>query len=127
MVQPCAAMMRVRLKFNPNDMKGGYTTKKQFSYYLFIHNIASFIVDKMQIETIQEGDGIKPLKGQNMTVHYTGWLKSNGEKFDSSRDRDGPFHFTVGEGQVIRGWDKLLLQTMSLGSRVKATIPPVRS
>ena len=81
----------------------------------------------MQIETIQEGDGTKPIKGQNITVHYSGWLKSNGEKFDSSKDRDGgPFHFTVGEGQVIRGWDKLLLKTMSLGSRVKATIPPVR-
>ena len=81
----------------------------------------------MQIETIQEGDGTKPLKGQNITVHYTGWLKNNGEQFDSSRDRNEAFHFTVGEGQVIRGWDQLLLQTMSLGSRVKATIPPVRS
>ena len=84
-------------------------------------------LDKIQIENIQEGDGTKPEQGQNITVHYTGWLKSNGEKFDSSRDRNEPFRFTVGVGQVIRGWDQLLLQTMSLGSRVKATIPPVRN
>ena len=79
----------------------------------------------MKIEKIQEGDGTKPVKGQNLTVHYIGWLKSNGDKFDSSRDRNRTFHFAVGESQVIRGWDKLLLQNMSLGSRVKATIPPV--
>ena len=86
-----------------------------------------FLLENIKIETIQEGDGTKALKGQNITVHYTGWLKSNGEKFDSSRDRKEPFHFTVGEKQVIRGWDQLLLQNMTLGSRIKAIIPPVRN
>ena len=49
----------------------------------------------------------------------------DGVKFDSSRDRDTPFTFVLGEGKVIRGWDQIL-QNMNLGSRVQATIPPVR-
>ena len=79
----------------------------------------------MKITILKEGDGNTPVKGQNVTVHYTGWLKKNGKKFDSSRDRNKEFHFVVGEGNVISGWDQLV-QNMSLGSRVKATIPPVR-
>ncbi len=76
----------------------------------------------LQIDTITEGTGPQPQKGQKVTVHYVGTLE-NGTKFDSSRDRGKPFDFTVGVGQVIPGWDKALMQ-MKVGEKAKLTIPP---
>ncbi len=57
-----------------------------------------------------------------MSVHYTGWL-TDGTKFDSSLDRDEAFAFTLGAGQVIRGWDEGV-KGMRIGGRRKLTIPP---
>eukprot|EP00943_MAST-04B_sp_MAST-4B-sp1_P007299 g7299.t1 len=77
----------------------------------------------VEIETITKGDGETfPKKGDKLTMHYTGTLKDNGAKFDSSRDRDSPFVFSIGVGQVIKGWDQGIMQ-MSLGQRAKLTIP----
>jgi len=55
-------------------------------------------------------------------VHYTGWL-TDGTKFDSSVDRGQPFQFSIGQGQVIRGWDEGVM-TMKVGGKRKLTIPP---
>lgn len=63
----------------------------------------------LQIEDTLVGDGAEACRGQQVTVHYTGWLWVNnqqGAKFDSSLDRRDPFEFTLGAGMVIRGWDE---------------------
>lgn len=69
----------------------------------------------------QEGSGPKPQAGQKVTVHYTGYL-TNGNKFDSSVDRGQPFSFTLGKGQVIKGWDEGIAM-LSPGAKAKLIIP----
>jgi FKBP-type peptidyl-prolyl cis-trans isomerase len=77
---------------------------------------------EVQIEKIASGNGAAPKKGETVTVHYTGTF-TDGKKFDSSVDRDEPFAFVLGAGQVIAGWD-LAVATMKIGDKVKLTIPP---
>jgi len=77
---------------------------------------------ELQVETITEGSGAPAEAGKTVTVHYTGWL-TDGSKFDSSVDRDDPFVFVLGAGQVIPGWDQGVA-TMREGDKVKLTIPP---
>src|SRR3984957_4648008 len=76
----------------------------------------------MKIEKITSGNGTSPKKGDTVSVHYTGWL-TDGAKFDSSVDRNDPFAFVLGTGQVIKGWDEGVA-TMKVGDKVKLTIPP---
>lgn len=77
---------------------------------------------ELKIEKIVNGNGPAPRSGDTVSVHYTGTFV-NGEKFDSSVDRDEPFAFVLGAGQVIAGWD-LGVATMRVGDKVKLTIPP---
>ncbi|MBX3662395.1 MAG: FKBP-type peptidyl-prolyl cis-trans isomerase [Burkholderiales bacterium] len=74
------------------------------------------------IEDLVTGDGAEASAGQEVTVHYTGWL-TDGRKFDSSKDRNDPFVFPLGGGRVIRGWDEGV-QGMKVGGTRKLTIPP---
>jgi peptidylprolyl isomerase len=75
------------------------------------------------------GEGTEAQAGQYVTVHYTGWLfdknapENKGAKFDSSRDRDEPFDFPLGEGHVIQGWD-MGVQGMKVGGQRTLVIPP---
>jgi FKBP-type peptidyl-prolyl cis-trans isomerase len=80
------------------------------------------MANDLKIEKLATGAGPKPQAGQTVTVHYTGWF-TDGRKFDSSVDRDEPFAFVLGEGQVIAGWDAGVA-TMAVGDKVKLTIPP---
>eukprot|EP00483_Globobulimina_turgida_P002665 UN02670 len=65
---------------------------------------------------------IKSRKGDKLSMHYVGTLRKDDSKFDSSRDRDSPFEFTLGSGQVIKGWDQGLVD-MCAGEIRKLTIP----
>ena len=75
------------------------------------------------------GSGNEAVAGRQVSVHYTGWLydqsKSDhkGQKFDSSRDRNDPFSFRLGGGQVIQGWDQGVAG-MKVGGKRTLTIPP---
>ena len=83
----------------------------------------------LQMEDTVVGTGAEARAGQNVRVHYTGWLydpaaaNSRGRKFDSSKDRGQPFGFGLGQGQVIRGWDEGV-QGMKVGGTRVLTIPP---
>ncbi len=74
------------------------------------------------IEDIVEGAGDTAAAGHTVSVHYTGWL-TNGNKFDSSKDRNDPFEFALGARHVIAGWDEGV-QGMKVGGKRKLTIPP---
>jgi len=77
--------------------------------------------NELVIETLVEGDGATAENGNTVSVHYTGWL-DDGNKFDSSVDRNQPFSFTLGAGMVIRGWDQGVAG-MQVGEKRKLTIP----
>ena len=76
----------------------------------------------LQIEELKAGEGREAKAGDRVTVHYVGTL-TDGKKFDSSRDRGKGFSFTLGRGEVIKGWDRGVAG-MKVGQMRKLTIPP---
>ena len=73
--------------------------------------------------TLQNTCTRKTQRGDKISVHYRGTLASDGTEFDASYNRGTPLDFTVGKGQVIKGWDEGLLD-MCIGDKRKLTIPP---
>ena len=86
-------------------------------------------ITELQKLDVKAGTGAEAAAGTAVTVHYTGWLydaakpDNKGQKFDSSRDRNEPFTFRLGGGEVIRGWDEGVAG-MKVGGQRKLTIPP---
>ncbi|MBP8297983.1 MAG: FKBP-type peptidyl-prolyl cis-trans isomerase [Burkholderiales bacterium] len=80
----------------------------------------------LQYEDTIAGTGEQARAGQQVSVHYTGWLYQDGQagkKFDSSKDRNEPFAFALGAGRVIKGWDEGV-QGMRVGGTRRLVIPP---
>jgi FKBP-type peptidyl-prolyl cis-trans isomerase len=83
----------------------------------------------LEITDVKPGTGPAITAGKTAVVHYTGWLYSasaadhKGKKFDSSRDRNDPFSFHVGGGEVIGGWDQGVVG-MQAGGQRRLVIPP---
>ena len=83
----------------------------------------------LQVTEVKVGTGTEATNGKVVSVHYTGWLYNeaaadkHGTKFDSSRDRNQPFEFGLGAGQVIRGWDQGVAG-MKVGGQRTLIIPP---
>jgi FKBP-type peptidyl-prolyl cis-trans isomerase len=71
---------------------------------------------------IRVGNGEVAKEGSHVRVHYTGWLTS-GKKFDSSVDAGKPFDFTIGNGEVIKGWEEGVAG-MKVGGKRQLRIPP---
>ena len=76
----------------------------------------------LKIEDLTVGAGREATKGDTVIVHYTGTL-TDGTKFDSSLDRGEPFSFTIGEGEVIEGWE-IGVNGMKVGGKRRLVIPP---
>lgn len=77
----------------------------------------------LTVQVLREGTGDPAKLKDKVTVHYVGTLAGDGSKFDSSRDRDQPFSFWLGENMVIAGWEEGVLG-MKEGELRKLTIPP---
>jgi FKBP-type peptidyl-prolyl cis-trans isomerase FkpA len=76
----------------------------------------------LQYWEIRLGTGTVAKEGSHVRVHYTGWL-TNGKKFDSSVDAGQPFDFTIGNGEVIKGWEEGVTG-MKVGGKRQLRIPP---
>lgn len=86
--------------------------------------VLTFAADEVTTEyTVKKECSRKTRRGDSISVHYRGTLASDGSEFDASYNRGQPLTFTVGQGQVIKGWDEGLLD-MCIGDQRKLTIPP---
>lgn len=107
-------MFAIPMLFGQADAKTAAPTK--------VTGKGTTTVSGLQYWDIKLGTGPEAVKGQMVKVHYTGWL-TTGKKFDSSVDRAEPFTFTLGQGQVIKGWDEGVAG-MKVGGKRQLRIPP---
>ena len=78
---------------------------------------------ELVLDDLEVGDGAEAVSGSQVEVHYVGVAWSDGQQVDSSWDRNDPFRFGLGQGQVIAGWDQGVAG-MKVGGRRRITIPP---
>ena len=90
---------------------------------LFVSPLVHADNKNIKVKVIKLGKGAEAITNSRVTVHYTGWLKKNGKKFDSSIDRGKPFSFTLGAQEVIKGWD-IGVAGMRVGGKRMLIIPP---
>ena len=81
------------------------------------------MAEQFTVTITSKGEGPVVQAGQKIKAHYKGTLKSNGSKFDSSYDRGQPLEFTVGAGQVIKGWDQGFVG-LNVGTKATLNCPP---
>ena len=114
--------------FDPNHPMAGHTVELSLEIVDLekSENIPfqdRLVLPIMETEHCKEGDGENfPRRGDKCVMHYTGTMMEDGKKFDSSRDRNEAFEFTIGVGQVIAGWDEGVMN-MSIGQRALLKIP----
>jgi FKBP-type peptidyl-prolyl cis-trans isomerase len=118
---PFAALMILAIIGAGADSTKTPQTKQQFPGDSTAAEVMSRRSGLKYIELVA-GDGVAAEAGQTVTVHYSGYL-TNGKKFDSSVDRNEPFVFQLGAGQVIKGWDEGV-EGMKTGGKRKLIIPP---
>lgn len=127
-----AGVATLKSKFDGQDLSGKFRYTKMFvkraGRWQCVSWHSTKIGEKMittpsglKYVDLVEGTGAMPKPSQTVTVHYTGTLE-NGTKFDSSVDRNEPFVFQIGVGQVIRGWDEGVM-SMKVGGKRKLIIP----
>lgn len=92
-----------------------------FLIFKNMQNSDIFEIQGMQVRILEKGSGPASENGDTVSVHYVGTFE-NGSKFDSSVDRETPFSFNLGAGQVIQGWD-LGVVGMKVGEKRMLTIP----
>ncbi len=114
------ALFALILLMGPSDLKE--RIEDNYSSTTTTNTMSNDNTAQLHIETLQKGEGDVAVNGKNVLVHYTGTL-SDGTVFDSSIPRGEPFTFTLGAGQVIRGWD-IGVFGMKVGEKRKLTIPP---
>ncbi len=116
--------LRVEVEYRPepyHDTETFLATRVEIGEIEMANDVTGVPAD-LVIEEIAEGSGAVAEPGRGVTVHYTGWLR-DGTKFDSSLDRNEPFQFRLGAGQVIRGWDRGVAG-MKVGGKRRLIIPP---
>ena len=103
----------------PPSKAGGVKNKRP---QLAIDQVFKTLRSGLKIYVERSGEGPKLEKGNQVKVHYDGWLAEDYSKFDSSRDKRRPFEFELGAGKVIRGWEEGL-EGIRAGSKIQLIIP----
>jgi FKBP-type peptidyl-prolyl cis-trans isomerase len=107
----------------------GITIQKGFSEELSVDDSVltsahgRTVKEGLKFQDLVQGSGITAAKGNEVTVHYSGFLYSTGELFDSSLNRGTPFRFKLGAGRVIKGWEEGV-KGMRVGGKRRLVIPP---
>jgi FKBP-type peptidyl-prolyl cis-trans isomerase len=101
---------------------GGKSSGANSSAPVKTSGLPTTTADGLQYWDVMVGGGATAAPGSRVSVHYSGFL-TTGEKFDSSRDRGEPFSFSLGAGEVIKGWDEGIVG-MKVGGQRQLRIPP---